>query len=164
MKKNFTIIFFLFFINGFTQDTSKIKGCDYKVFYQPNGNKKEEGCLINGKKEGLWKEYTENGWQRFEWTYFNNEKNGRYKCLYENGKIYGIGNYINGSLSDTLSAFDINGEIISKTVWESIGYKKSKEVWRKIYVKNAKPDGTIETINERRYMWSKGEKLLLKSK
>ncbi len=165
MKTILITISVLFIINSnaqTTKDTNKIKDCDYKIYYQTNGNKEKEGCLVKGSKEGVWKEYTEKGWVRFEWNYINNEKNGNYKCFYEDGKIYAIGKYNNGSLSDTLTAFDPKGNIISKTVWKSIGYKKSQEIWRKIYVKNAKPDGTTETINGERYIWSKGEKLLLK--
>ncbi len=39
------------------RDTSKMKPSHYKKFYYDNGNIKEEGNLIDGKKEGKWKEY-----------------------------------------------------------------------------------------------------------
>jgi antitoxin component YwqK of YwqJK toxin-antitoxin module len=45
-----------------TKDTNNIKDCDYKIYYQANGNKEKEGCLVKGSKEGIWKEYTESGW------------------------------------------------------------------------------------------------------
>jgi len=31
------------------------------IWYYPNGEKKEEGSFINGKREGIWKIYKENG-------------------------------------------------------------------------------------------------------
>ena len=163
MKKNFTIIFFLCFINGFTQDTSKIKGCDYKVFYQPNGNKKEEGCLVNGKKEGLWNEFFLNGEKKFEWTFRSDTKSGEYRAYYNNGKLNSLGNYLDGALVDSLFIYNENGIILSKSFWKITGYKTSKIVWKKIYNKDAKTDGTIEVINSKRYYWQLGQKLELKN-
>lgn len=146
-------------ISKFIGDTAK--KCDYRIYYYANGRKHQEGCLVNTKKEGAWKEYNELGWLRFEFNYKNDVKNGGYKVFFENGNINATGTYLNGAIHDTLTIYDLDHKLVSKSLWKPVGYKKSKEVWRKIYIKNAKSDGTIEVINGKKYVWSRGEKLKL---
>ncbi len=147
-----------------TKDTCKTKNREYKTYYYSNGQKKEEGYLVNEKKEGIWKTYSENGnWKTFEWNYKSDEKNGLYKAFSKSGKVNAIGKYINGSISDTLTIFDEENKIVSKSVWKSTGYRKSQKIWQEIYAKDAKPDGTTEYIDGKKYYWQLGQKLLLKN-
>jgi antitoxin component YwqK of YwqJK toxin-antitoxin module len=136
--------------------------CIYTIHKHSNGLTKEEGCLEDGKKQGVWKVYTEEGWLHYEWTFLNDLKNGPYTVFFNTGNINAIGNYKNGSITDTLSVFDMNGKLVSKTLWQSINNKTSKIIWQKLYNKDAKPDGTKEIISGKIYVWNLGEKLEIK--
>lgn len=146
------------------QDTAKLKGCVYTVNKYPNGNKEQEGCTVNGLKEGIWLEYTEQeNYVRFKWQFNRGLKNGMYYAYFKNGKVNAIGYYKNGGLTDTLTAFDEQGKLVSKSKWVVKQGKNSTMVWSKVYVKNAKQDGTIETINGKTYIWDLGEKVEIKT-
>ena len=162
-----TLIFTLFTLTGYSnlnnlRDTSKVKPCDYKKYYYDNGKVKEEGCLVNGKKEGEWKEYNANDGRKTEFIYNNGIKNGKYIAYFPNNKINAIGYFKNGSLSDTLTKYDEKGQLISKSVWMPNDNKSSKIIWMKTYIENAKPNGTIEKINGKVYIWQLGEKVEVK--
>lgn len=152
------------FAYSFTIDTSKAKSstsCDYKKYYHPNGKVKEEGCLINGKKDGVWKIYLENGDIEFEWMYLKGLKNGAYKH-YDKGKINATGEYKNGCLHGLLKIYNEQGELTSEQWWKgNFATGVSTMLKEKNYDKNAKPDNTIETIDGKRYIWRNGKKLPL---
>src|SRR5258708_2018393 len=86
---------FPIFVENLLQDTMKIKGCDYKKVYNTNHKLKEEGCLINGLKEGLWKEVSQNNLYIYEVNYEKGVKKGNYKIYYDTGEIRGFGKYLN---------------------------------------------------------------------
>ncbi|MBS1636819.1 MAG: hypothetical protein JST26_12960 [Bacteroidetes bacterium] len=154
-----TLLIFFFQFSVRSQNIiKKQKGCSYKIYYYENKVKKEEGCLVNNKKEGLWKEYSTSGVLLNEYNYEHGVPNGVFYNYFENGKIHKKGFYKNWTGIDTLTIYNTNGEIVSKSVWIPVSYKKSKAVWRKIYAKDAKPDGTIETIDGKTYTWRLGEK------
>lgn len=144
--------------NEISTSSSILKGCKYKIYKYPNGNKKEEGCLIKNKKEGLWKEYAEqDGKILFIWTYEKDTKNGTYYHFNDGGNIDAKGQYFNGLLSDTLKHFDDEGKIIKIDVWEpNFKTMSSNLIYEKNY--NAKPDNTIEIIDGKRYIWDKGKR------
>ena len=62
--------------------------------YYAEGQLKKEYCLINNKKEGLYKRYYENRQIDCICNYIN-EKNEEYIRYYSNGQLWVICNYIN---------------------------------------------------------------------
>ena len=102
--------------------------------YYSNGNIFTSGKYVNGKKEGLWKIYTENGllWKSYEFK--NDELNGEYISYfasagtkevvghYKNNKLHGIweeyyssgnkkksGKYENGAKTGIFTEWFLNG-------------------------------------------------------
>lgn len=75
------ISFILSTLNCLSQIDNKSinkKDYDYKIYYYPNKNKKEEGCVINKNREGIWKLYGESGILNYECFYHNNMKDGKF--------------------------------------------------------------------------------------
>ncbi len=139
----------------------------YKVYHnlgKQTERKTEEGYLINGVKQGLWKEYSNDGsYVLFEVNYVDDLKNGKYKYLYPDGKIHATGTYYNGCPVDTTTTFATDGTVICKQVWRHAGTNSSSLVWKKIYIKDYKQDGTIEIIDGKKYMWDSGERVGIKA-
>jgi hypothetical protein len=141
------------------KDTTRQKNCDYKKDLYPDGKIRYEGCMLNGKRDGLWKEYNKAGHLHFEWNYSNGEKNGPYKCFYDSGKLNTLGKYKTGALSDTVKYFEENGKIYKIEVWEVSGKNQSTKTYEKNFNPKIKPDGTIETINGKQYLWTEGQRI-----
>lgn len=139
--------------------SSQTDSCKYRKTNFPNGNLKEEGCIKNGEKDGVWKEYEEEGYLSFIWTYKNGLKDGPYKALYPNGKPKAIGQWKKGCIVDSLKSYDENGDLTEVVFWvanKSLG--SSTSTYRKVYNKNTKPDGTVEKIDGKDYLWMGNEK------
>jgi hypothetical protein len=71
---------------------------ELKRTYHKNGNLRGEIFLVNGKKEGSYKEYFENGSLMFFGNFMNDCLNGEYKIWYNNGKLIHHKLYKNGKL------------------------------------------------------------------
>jgi antitoxin component YwqK of YwqJK toxin-antitoxin module len=99
---------------------------------------------------------------RFEYHYKADKKDGTFKSFYGDGSINSIGNYNDGYLNDTLTVFDTDGSLASKSVWKKNTNNSSTMIWKNIYSKKAKPDGTIEFINGKKYIWNLGVKQAIK--
>ncbi len=139
--------------------------CKFTKTFYSNGKVHEEGCIIDGKKEGLWNDYNEsNGKIRFVWTYKNDLKDGPYKALGETGMVEATGKYYKGCLTDTVKSYNDKGQLTDYSVWKVDNYnaKSSSKVSEKVLIKPEKPDGTIETIDGKSYMWQSGRKYKLK--
>ena len=106
--------------------------------YYSNGNMFTSGKYNNGKKEGLWKIYTESGllWKSYEFK--NDELNGQYISYYASaGTKEIVGNYKNNKLDGSWNEYYSNGnrrksgEYLNGektgvfTEWFSNGVKKS---------------------------------------
>ncbi|MBF4806490.1 MAG: toxin-antitoxin system YwqK family antitoxin [Pseudoleptotrichia goodfellowii] len=106
--------------------------------YYSNGNMFTTGKYDDGKKEGLWKIYTESGllWKSYE--YKNNELNGKYILYYAStGGKETVGNYKNDKLDGAWNEYYSNGNKRKSgdyqdgkkngvfTEWFSNGIKKS---------------------------------------
>jgi hypothetical protein len=140
------------------------KKCDQKQFlHSTTGRLYEEGCMVNGKRTGTWKEYTEDGTLRYEWTFVNNQKSGPYKAYYENGRVEATGKYYMGMLTDTVTTYDERGGLVSKTVWRPGNNGASTMVNQKIYKVNVRPDLTMEEVNGEQYIWMNGKREKVKS-
>ena len=54
------------------------------IYFDYTTNIKSECFQLNGKKEGIYREYYKNGKLYYEINYINNKKEGIYKKFYEN--------------------------------------------------------------------------------
>jgi hypothetical protein len=160
MKLIISLIFTLQLLNSFGQQDS----CIITKTYYPNGKIHEEGCVINGKRQGLWNSYNEyDNKIRFIWTYKNNVKDGLYKVLGETGIIEAVGTYRKGCLADTLKSYNDKGQLTEINVYKAdYQLQMSTCIYTKILIKPEKPDGTMETINGKRFLWQSGRKLPIK--
>ena len=64
--------------------------------YHENGQKKSEGFMLKGEKNGLWTEWHENGQKSHEERYKNGEVDGLVATWYKNGQQGMEGEYRNG--------------------------------------------------------------------
>lgn len=69
---------------------------DFKQTYD-NGNTLLEGHILNGKKNGLWKNYNENGILAGEVSYANDLYEGPIRLFYQSGKIRTTGQHTNNN-------------------------------------------------------------------
>jgi len=60
--------------------------CDWTVYTFPNGSKASEGCLVNGKPEGIWKAYHTNGQVKSEGGRINHLLDGTW-CFYDSSGV-----------------------------------------------------------------------------
>ena len=67
--------------------------------YYAKGQLKEEYCLINNKKEGLYKLYYSDGQLHLICNYIDGKRNGEWQLYYNNGQIWGNSNYVNGKIN-----------------------------------------------------------------
>ncbi len=78
--------------------------------YYRNGNIMKTGNYINGKENGLFKEYNEDGSISIEYTMKDGEMNGPFITYYENGKVESTGNNINGVKNGLYTEFIYNDD------------------------------------------------------
>ena len=74
-----------------------------------NGNKKSNGELIKGKKNGLWKYWFENGNIKSEENYINGQPDGERILWYENNKLKLKCNFKKGFLDGFQTEWYENG-------------------------------------------------------
>jgi len=68
-----------------------------RTYYDNEQTKlKEEYYEINGKKEGIYKEYYNNGQLNVVCNYIDDKLNGEYKIYLCDGQLYEICNCVNG--------------------------------------------------------------------
>ena len=137
------------------------KSCDYQVLTYPDGKKKAEGCFVNKKREGQWKEYYENGYV-YHCNYTGDVKSGPYKIFYSSGELRSTGFYKNDTPVDTFMTFSKDGKPIAKVFLTYIKPKVSNVTWRHYYDPNAKPDCTFEQKDGKTFWWQMGELLEFK--
>ena len=73
---------------------SSVNRIEKKTYY-PDNKLNEEFFEIDGKKDGLYKQYSENGKLAAEGFYKNGIMDGIFKSYYENGNLLSIINYQN---------------------------------------------------------------------
>lgn len=164
MIKVIRIFIILTFLMVSSKAYAQNDSCNYKKTYFPSGKVEEEGCELNGKREGAWKDYEEYDgkyYVRFIWTYSNGLKDGPYKVLGEKGNIEAIGHYKSDCLTDTLKMFNENGQLASYSVWKILDEKRglSEKIFDKTIIESGKPDFTIETIDGKNYIWFSGKRM-----
>ncbi len=83
------------------------------VDYYPNGLKKIEGNLVNGKRHGKWIYYYENGIKWSEGKFLHGVRQGMAFVYYENGKIKLKGQYKNGLKIGIWEVWEDDGTYVS---------------------------------------------------
>nr|HPI44856.1 toxin-antitoxin system YwqK family antitoxin [Tenuifilaceae bacterium] len=129
----------------YTLKNGKLNGA-IKAYYQ-NGNIRKTGYFINGKENGLFKEYNEDGSINIEYNMKDGEMNGAIKNYYENGHVKKTGSFLNGKRNGNFKEYAENGNLevtYSKINDEYNGlltiYEAGK-VAKKINYKNGARDG-----------------------
>ncbi|MDB5256122.1 MAG: hypothetical protein JWM14_817 [Chitinophagaceae bacterium] len=135
----------------------------YSEFY-PNGAKKSEGLLIEGRSIGTWKYYHDNGKVLGEGVEKDGLKEGPWVYYDKSGAVASRGNYTQGKQSGSWEYFHENGVLASKgeytddkkegdwttfnTAGKKIGegsFKGGKGVYREFYDSGKlKIEGSIE--------------------
>jgi antitoxin component YwqK of YwqJK toxin-antitoxin module len=80
---------------------------DGEWFYEVNDDK-AIGSYVNGKKEGVWKQYY-NGQLYYEGSYIEGQPDGQQVYYWDNGKVKEKGNYIAGKKEGDWVMFDYEG-------------------------------------------------------
>ena len=108
----------------FSQDVPS--ECEWTVYTFPTGNKASEGCLINGKPEGMWTAY------------------------HPNGKLKSKGNRQDFQLDGTWEFFDSTGVRI-----RSVDYIKDlKSGWERMYTEDGRLKKEIHFASNQREGWT----------
>lgn len=93
-----------------------------KIEYYKGGEKKMEGMMRNGKREGEWKSYYSTGALWSQGFYENGKQYGKSISFYENGKQQFEGFYKDGNPIGHWTFWDENGK-----VKKEIDYKKEEK-------------------------------------
>ena len=75
-----------------------IKTKDLLTEFYPNGQKKSEGFLISGNKEGFWTFWYEGGLKKSEGNYKEGNQSGQWVLWFEDGGKKFEGNYLNAKI------------------------------------------------------------------
>ena len=81
-------------------------------FYS-NMQKRSEGCMENGLREGMWTFYYPDGIKQTEYAFVGGKEEGRYKVFRENGFPYYIGQCHEGRRVGTWEVYDANGNLVT---------------------------------------------------
>lgn len=109
------------------------------MLYHPNGNKKREGKVKEGKLDGQWKYYDVNGNLTSEVPYVNGFREGNNISYYENGKVKSEIKYEKGEANGYFKKYHKNGKLAQEGAYINdieVG------VWKTYYA-----NGTIDAIN-----------------
>ena len=101
----------------FTKDTNKPYSAPVFSLYK-DGEKKEDGNIKDGKKDGLWNTWYGNGQKRYEKTYKEGKEDGRWNQWYRNGQKKSEETYKDGELDGLL------------TTWYESGKKRNEQTWK----------------------------------
>ena len=118
------------------QDTNEpITGTD--VSYYDNGQLRQKGNLIAGKKEGLWEVFYENGQLKWRENYRDGEKEGLWEFFQGNGPLRFRGNYKNGKKDGLTENYTFNNRMNRMVLTQRENYKDGKlDGIREIFNKN----------------------------
>lgn len=97
-------------------DNTTVQNGPYTEYY-PNGTKKMEGNMKNGKRDGVWKAYYKNGSVWSIGFYINGLRDGIGVVFYENGQKYMEGEYKNDKQFGKWSFYSDKGEVIKDTTF-----------------------------------------------
>ncbi|MGL5592432.1 MAG: toxin-antitoxin system YwqK family antitoxin, partial [Cetobacterium sp.] len=100
-----------------------------------NGQIKEQGQLVKGKRHGVWKEYYENGNLKLKEQYIAGGLNGARKEYFEDGKMKSEFNFKNNKYNGYQKQYDnqgkllIEGEYINDKLHGDVKYYENGELY-----------------------------------
>ncbi|TLD81597.1 toxin-antitoxin system YwqK family antitoxin [Helicobacter sp. MIT 05-5293] len=110
--------------------------------YYPNGTPKEERFYVNGKKQGVQKNYHSNGKLLSEQNFEQGKEEGEGRKYYESGALKEILHYKNGMRTGIRQEYHKEGYLQYETM-----YEQGKKIWMKTYDKNQ------NLIEEKKCRW-----------
>ena len=120
------------------QDTNEpITGTD--VSYYDNGQLRQKGNFIAGKKEGLWEVFYENGQLKWRENYKDGNKEGLWELFRGNGPLLFRGNYKNGRKDGLAENYTLNSRMNRMFLTQRENYKDGKlDGIREVFNKNGR--------------------------
>lgn len=103
-------------------------------FYYSNGDVSSTELYKKGKLEGVSKNFSENGKESGKYTYAAGERNGLEVLFHENGKIKSEGNYIEGNKWGVWNEYEPSGNISNSYFY----HNDQKSDWAYEYLSNGK--------------------------
>ncbi len=85
-----------------------------EIQYYPSGQKKMEGLLVNGQRQGVWKSYYENGMLWSEGEFLNDQRHGFGRLFYPGGQKKMEGTYHQGQRTGEWKWWNPQGDSISE--------------------------------------------------
>jgi antitoxin component YwqK of YwqJK toxin-antitoxin module len=85
--------------------------------FYPDGNKKIEGMIVEGKRSGVWTSYFPSGNKQSENKYSNGMLNGKTVVYHPNGQIMFIGFYTNNQQDGQWIYFDAEGKMTKNMMY-----------------------------------------------
>ncbi len=124
--------------------------------YWENGNLKEKGYYKNGKKDGIWEEYSEeSGNLKYMTTYQEGEEHGLFEAYNDNGTLDRKGNYKNGEKDGLWIDHWSNGQLSGKSFFKNgvldgpgESYHRNGKLSHKYNAKDGKYHGMIQWYDE----------------
>ena len=117
-----------------------------KTYFYNNGQNKEEGSYLNGKKHGTWTAWYKNGNKKSKTTFLNGKSDGKstvwspdgkesFELIWKRGKKFdGIWtNWYNNGQKESKGAFDNGIPIGIYTYWYENGQKESEGTYIGLY-------------------------------
>ena len=80
---------------------------------------KQNGTIINGKRDGFWESYYENGQLNWKGNYKDDCLDGPWEYYYDNGQLSYKGNYIGGKEDGIFEHYKENGRFHKKEKWKN---------------------------------------------
>jgi antitoxin component YwqK of YwqJK toxin-antitoxin module len=99
-----------------------------------SGEKLLERNFVDGKREGLFKQWWPNGNLRYLFSYKNDKYEGAQYIFFPDGKRQQVGNYVNGVEEGLQSSWDTKGQLVSNYTI------RNNKLYGVISVKSCMPD------------------------
>ena len=82
-------------------------------------NGRQNGTIINGKRDGFWESYFENGQLNWKGNYKNDNLDGPWEYYHKNGQLSFKGNYVDGKEEGSFEHFKENGKFEKRETWKN---------------------------------------------
>ncbi|MDG2096303.1 MAG: hypothetical protein P8J83_02385 [Paracoccaceae bacterium] len=80
---------------------------------------RQNGTVINGKRDGFWESYYENGQLNWKGNYKNDNLDGPWEYYHKNGQLSFKGNYVDGKEEGSFEHFKENGKFEKRETWKN---------------------------------------------
>lgn len=125
LNKNLILLLCIYFpfLCSFSQnqevDLHSCSNGKYTQFFYPSGNISSQGCLVDGKAEGVWYSLFEDGSIKSEGIYSSNKLNGLWTFYHSNTQIEKEIHYQNDVKNGLEKSYSESGILLTQTTWQS---------------------------------------------